>query len=670
MNVQERINELKTKIQRFDYEYYTLARPSVSDYEYDQLMKELEALEAEHPELVTADSPTQRVSGEATKNFPSVKHQFPMLSLSNTYSSADFAGFDNRVKSLLNAHEKYEYICELKIDGVAVSLLYENGLLIRGATRGDGTQGDDITNNIRTIRTVPLKILQSRGFPEKFEVRGEVYMPKDSFAMINEQRAADGEQPFANPRNAAAGTLKLQDAKTVAQRNLDIFCYQFFSQDEQAGNKNHDQNLDFLKSCGFPVNPNWKKCSDIDEVLDYVMHWEQNRAALPYEIDGVVVKINAVEQQKRLGNTAKSPRWAIAYKFKAERAESRIEKITWQVGRTGIVTPVAELAAVQLAGTTVARATLHNPDEIRRKDIREGDYVYIEKGGDIIPKVVEVDSEKRSPQSKPYVIPEKCPACNTRLVRVEDEAALRCPNYYCSDQIKRRIEHFASRGAMDIEGLGSALVELLVDEGLIKDVADIYTLKSTRVAGLQRMAEKSAANLLAAIEKSKTQPLWRLIFALGIPFIGKTAAKMLSAVFNSIHSLREASYEELIAIDGVGEKMARSIAHFFADNKNRLLLKRLEEAGVRMHEEPEKKESDLLEGAAFVLTGTLPTLSRSRATELIEKHGGRVVSSVSKNTRFVLAGEKAGSKLQKARQLQVQIISEDDFMKMIAGRSE
>jgi len=668
VSVKEKIEELRRKIQRYDYEYYVLAQPTVSDFEYDRLMKELEELERRHPELITPDSPTQRVSGEPTKEFPTVRHRYPMLSLANTYNAGEFVEFDQRVRNGLPAGAEIEYVAELKIDGVAVSLLYENGLLARGATRGDGLQGDDITPNVRTIRSIPLKIISGKDAPASFEVRGEIYLPKKSFEMINRKRMEEGEHPFANPRNAAAGTLKLQDARVVAQRKLAMFSYYYFTEDTAFLSATHAGNLERLKSYGFHVNPHYRLCRNIEEVLEFVNEWEAKRGHLPYEIDGVVVKVNSLEQQALLGATAKSPRWAIAFKFKAEQAESRILQVTWQVGRTGTVTPVAELQPVQLAGTTVSRATLHNPDEIARKDIRVGDYVFIEKGGDIIPKVVAVNVEKRTPDIKPLKIPENCPVCGTPLVRPEGEAALRCPNYYCPEQIIRRIEHFASRTAMDIEGLGIALVQLLVKEGLLKDVADIYRLKAEQVEPLERMGKKSAENLMQAIERSKQKPFDRLIYALGIPFIGNSAAKVLAKHFPSMERLMEARPEELTAVEGIGEKMAESIVEYFSQKQNVQLIQRLKEAGLRMEARAEAASGGPLQGTTFVLTGTLPTLSRKEASELIERHGGKVTASVSKNTSYVLAGDAPGSKYEKARKLKVPIIDEAALLRMIAEK--
>ncbi len=657
---------LKERINRYDYEYYVLAEPTISDFDYDEQYKRLQEIEEEHPEWITPDSPTQRVSGEPTKQFETVEHLFPMLSLSNTYNENEFVEYDNRVRSLLGGGEKVEYVAELKIDGVAVSLLYEKGLLVRGATRGNGIQGDDITNNVRTIKSIPLKIMDTMDFPKLFEIRGEIYLPLERFYKINEQRREKGENLFVNPRNAAAGTLKLQDAAEVAQRGLQMFSYQLQTNEDVKRNRYHLENLRLLEKAGFSVNPHYKLCRDIKEVLDYVAYWEQKRAELEYEIDGVVVKINDLQQQQRLGATAKNPRWAIAYKFKAQKVETKIEKIIWQVGRTGIVTPVAELIPVFLAGTTVSRATLHNPDEIIRKDIREGDYVMIEKGGDIIPKVLYPLKEKRSTEIGGIVIPDKCPSCGEALVKNEEEAALRCLNKNCPEQIKRKIEHFTSRGAMDIEGMGKAVVDMLVDKGLLHNIADIYDLKKKNVADLERFAEKSADNLIKAIEDSKNRELYRLIFGLGIPFIGVTAAKILSAHYKNLKSLLGVRLKDLILLQGIGDKMAEALIGYFAERENREIIERLEKAGVNFEDKSSHDRiDDILKNASFVLTGVLPTMKRSEAAQLIEKFGGKVVSAVSKNTDYVLAGDKAGSKLEKARKLNIPVISEAEFMAMI-----
>ena len=628
------------------------------------MYRRLVDLESQNPELILPDSPTQRVSGEPTREFAAARHRVPMLSLANTYSDEEVLDFDRRIRELLENDEKYEYVAELKIDGLAVSLLYHNGILVRGATRGDGFTGDDVTANIKTIRSIPLRIYDSMDLPVEFEVRGEVFLSRSSFEKVNQIREQSGEALFANPRNSAAGSLKMQDARIVASRGLSIFCYQFINLTDPLARTGHMTDLEKLADLAFPVNAHTKLCTNIAEVLAYCNEWEERREDLPYEIDGVVIKINEYEQQTRLGSTAKTPRWAIAFKFKPRRAQTVIEKITWQVGRTGTVTPVAELRSVLLAGTTVSRATLHNPDEIERKDIREGDTVCVEKGGDIIPKVVSVITEKRARSSKKYLIPDKCPVCATTLKRSEEEVALRCPNYLCSAQIQRRIEHFVSRSAMDVEGLGKAVIQTLVGQGLIKDFADIYYLKKDQISVLDGMGELSADNLITAIDASREQSLERLVFGLGIPFIGITAARMLARHYGNIYSLSKANTEDLANLDGIGLKMAESIAAFFASGKNRQVIEKLDRARVNLSADL-TTTGTRLQGKTFVLTGTLPNMTREEAGELILKNGGSVTSSVSKKTTFVLAGENSGSKLVKAENLGIPIINVQEFLDMI-----
>ncbi len=665
MSAKKRLEELRRLINRYDHSYYVQGISEVSDFEYDNLMKELEALEREHPDWITPDSPTQRVSGEPTKKFPTVTHRFPMLSLANSYDEKDFEEFDNRVHSLLGAEERVEYVAELKIDGLAISLLYENGYFVRGATRGDGRQGDDITTNLRTIRAIPLK-LHGKNIPEELEIRGEVYLPRDEFERINAARAGKGEELYMNPRNVAAGTLKMQDAREVAARRLSMFCYALYGPESFLG-KNHLENLTLMEELGLPVNPHYRLCRDMPAVIDYVRQWEKERAELNYDIDGVVVKVNGLEQQERLGSTAKSPRWAIAYKFQAMQAETSVNAITWQVGRTGTITPVAELEPVWLAGTQVSRATLHNMDEIQRKDIRVGDTVLVEKGGDIIPKVVRVITDKRPEGLLPTTAPDRCPACGTELVQNEGEVALRCPNYHCPEQVMRRIEHYVDRKAMDMAGFGVALVEALVKEGKLKDISDIYRLREEDIASLERMGDKSAANVIEGIEASKKQPLFKLIFALGIPFVGINAARELVRHFPSLEALMQATEEELTAIEGVGPKMAESIVHYFREPAHRRIISDLRAHGVNMRSSGTSSAGKKpLEGKTFVLTGTLPGLSREEAREMLEEAGARVSSSVSAKTDYVLAGEKAGSKLKKAVQLGIRVIDEQTFRQLLS----
>lgn len=670
IKIKQEIEQLRRKIQEYDYQYYVLAQPTVSDYEYDRLLKRLEELEAQHPEFISEDSPTRRVSGEPTKIFPVVRHRKPMLSLSNTYNEGEIRDFDRRVRALLRPGEAYEYICELKIDGVAMSLIYENGRLQRAVTRGDGEQGDEVTNNIKTIRSLPLRIDSAGAGFDAFEVRGEVYYPRAEFEKLNRERIAAGEPPFANPRNSAAGTLKLQDARIVAGRPLRMFCYYLDPFAPQNSLQTHLEALQTLEKLRFPVNRHYRRCQNVEEVIDYWREWGEKKHSLPFEVDGVVVKINQFEQQQRLGTTAKSPRWAIAFKFATEQAETTLLNIRWQVGRTGIVTPVADLEPVLLLGTTVSRATLHNPDEIARLDVRIGDRVIIEKGGEIIPKIVQVAVEKRSPGSVPYTPPGRCPVCQTQLIRPAGEVALVCENVACPAQVAGRIIHFAARKALDIEGLGEKMVELLLKEGFIKDYGDLYVLKHRKeeLAGLERMGEKSAQNLIEGIEASKTRPLARLIFGLGIRYVGEGAAKLLARHFRSLDRMREASMEEINEIHGIGDKTAESVRDFFEREENLAVLEKLRAAGMPFaeHAAPGGEEADdRFAGKSFVFTGALARFTREQAGELVEKRGGKVVKSVSKNTDYVVAGEDPGSKFAKAKELGITILNEEEFAKML-----
>lgn len=667
-NPQQRIEELRKLIKEHDYNYYILAQPTISDYEYDQLVNELIQLEKENPHLVTPDSPTQRVGSDLTNVFNPVTHRIPMLSLSNTYSEEEMYDFDRRVKEGLPKNEKVEYVCELKIDGVSVSLRYKNGLLVTAATRGDGTTGEEITNNVKTIRSVPLSIRKPESKKlnlDDIEVRGEIYMEIEAFKKINEERELNGEKTFANPRNLTAGTIKLLDPQLVAKRPLKIFVYYLYSETDEL--TTHYENLKLLREMGFPVNQNYKLCKDINEVMKFCDEWEDKRDTLPYEIDGVVVKVNSLKQQRILGNIAKSPRWAVAYKFKAKQAKTRLNRIVWQVGRTGTLTPVAELEPVFLAGSTISRATLHNIDEIKRKDIREGDVVIIEKGGDVIPKVVAVDLSQRPKNSQEVKLPSKCPVCNSNLFRPENEVAIYCENNLCPAQIKGRIEHFASRGAMDITGLGEALINLFVDLGYLKDYSDIYHLKEHReeLIQIERLGEKSVDNLLSSIEKSKEKPFDKVLFALGIRYVGAGVAKKIADHFKSIDALMNASEEEIESIHEIGPSISKSIKRFFNDNNNIKLIERLKKAGLKFKSEEIKITSDKLKGKSFVLTGTLSSMSREEAKEKIISLGGHVLSAVSKNTDFVVVGENPGSKFDKAQKLGIPILSEEEFLKMI-----
>ena len=663
---EKEIRRLREEINRHDYLYYVKAQPEISDYEYDKLMKKLEELEKEW-NLVSPDSPTQRVSGEPIKTFRVVRHRKAMMSLSNTYNEEEIRDFDRRVRSLLESNESYEYVCELKIDGLAISLLYEDGKFTRAATRGDGEQGDDVTHNVKTIRSIPLNIPSDKSDFQNIEVRGEVYFQRDDLLPLNKEREENGEAPFANPRNAAAGSLKLQDARIVARRPLRLFCYWVEPLETSSRIKTQYEGLELLKDLHFPLNPNYRLCKNVDEVIRYWEEWQAKRHSLPYDIDGIVAKVNKIEQQNRLGATAKSPRWAIAFKFKTEQAESRLKDIIWQVGRTGVVTPVAILEPVQLMGTTVSRATLHNVDELERLDIRINDHVILEKGGDVIPKIIEVVKSKRPKDSVPYKPPTRCPVCNSPLVREPEEVALRCENVACPEQVSRRIEHLASRRAMDIEGLGYKIVELLLKNKLIGDYGDIYSLKKEALAELERMGEKSAANLINAIQASKKQPLERVIYSLGIPFVGEGAARILAEYFHSIDRLMDASGEQLAEVDGVGEKTAASIKDFFANDRNQKVIQKLRQAGVRFEEadKSQKQVDDRFEGKIFVLTGSLENYTRDEASEAIRLRGGKVSGSVSKNTDYVVAGTDPGSKLDKARELNVTVLNEDEFRKML-----
>ena len=667
-NPPQRVEELRSLIREHDYNYFVLNQPVISDYDYDQLVQELKNLELANPQWITSDSPTQRVGSDLTKDFATVTHKIPMLSLGNTYSEDELRDFDRRVREGLPSSEEVQYVCELKIDGVSVSLRYVNGKFDVAATRGDGTNGEEVTSNIKTIRSVPLVIKHPANGEYDFneiEVRGEIFIEKEAFEKWNEERQLRGEKTFANPRNSAAGTIKLQDPKLVAQRPLQIFVYYLFL--ENADLKFHSENLVLLSKLGFRVNPNYKICMNLEDVISYCREWEEKRIDLPYEIDGVVIKVNSLKQQKILGNIAKSPRWAVAYKFKAKQATTKLNKITWQIGRTGALTPVAELEPVFLAGSTISRATLHNIDEIRRKDIREGDWVIIEKGGDVIPKVVSVDLTKRVIDSVEVSHPTQCPECGSNLFKSEDEVAVYCENNECPAQVKGRITHFASRGAMDIEGLGEALINLFVDHGFIKSYADIFSLKEKKneLINIERLGEKSITNLINSIEQSKNNQFDKVLFAIGIRYVGSGAAKKIADHFLSIDNLMAASAEEIEKINEIGPSISKSIKRFFSDQKNVKLIQKLKEAGVNFTCEKKSSASEKLVGKTFVLTGTLSTMSREEAKERIQSNGGSVTSSVSKNTSYVVVGESPGSKFEKAQKLGVDILTEDQFLEMI-----
>lgn len=658
------IERLRKEINYHNYRYYVLNDPVISDYEYDMLVKKLKELEEKFPEFITPDSPTQRVGGEPLKIFPTVEHKIPMLSLDNTYSFEELEEFDRRVRKEIS---HFNYLVQLKIDGVAVSLTYENWRLKRGATRGDGIRGDDITQNIKTIRSIPLVLLEEDPDFKDFEIRGEVYMPKKSFIKLNEERLEKGETPFANPRNAAAGSLKLQDPREVAKRDLDFFAHTV----PESPSSQYDSNYKILMrlhELGLKIVPDTRLCKDLKEVKEYIEEWKEKKEELPFEVDGIVIKVDEFSNQKKLGETIKSPRWAVAYKYPAKQASTRIKNIILQVGRTGVITPVAIFEPVQLAGSTISRASLYNEDEIRRKDIRIGDWVLIEKGGDVIPKVVKVIKEKRTGKEQEFKMPETCPVCGSKIVRYPGEVAWRCINIDCPAQLKGRILHFASRQAMDIEGLGEALVNQLVDKGIVKSIADIYELKMEQLIRLERMGPKSAQNLLNAIEKSKKREFARVLYALGIRFVGIHAARLLAERFNSIDDLKSASFDKLASIEGIGPITAKSVIDFFQNPRNVDLIERLKKAGLRMQKEEKTPQELPLLGKNFVFTGALENFTREEASEIVRSLGGRVSSSVSKNTDYVVVGKDPGSKYRKALELGVKIINEDEFMKLI-GRA-
>ncbi|HHY32470.1 MAG TPA: NAD-dependent DNA ligase LigA [Firmicutes bacterium] len=667
--IEDRLRKLRDEIEFHNYRYYVLDDPVISDAEYDRLMNELVRLEAAHPELVTPDSPTQRVGAAPAAAFAPVVHRSPMMSLANVYSVEEIRAFDARVRRALDG-EPVEYVAELKIDGLAVSLVYEDGRFVRGATRGDGTTGEDVTHNLKTIRSIPMRLRLDK--PVSMDVRGEVYMVRREFQKLNEERRAAGEPLFANPRNAAAGSLRQLDPKVTAERPLDIFVYGigYVIGAEDAAPDTHFEALSFLKKAGFRTNPNTRLCRTVDEVLDYCAHWGEMRASLDYEIDGVVVKVNSLAQQERLGATARSPRWAVAYKFPARQATTVVRDIIVQVGRTGTLTPVAVLEPVELAGSTVSRATLHNEDMIRAKDIRIGDTVVVEKGGDVIPEVVKAVADRRTGAEREFRMPEKCPECGADVVRLEGESAYRCVGgMACPAQVRESILHFASRDAMDIEGMGPSLVAQLIDAGLVKTVADIYDLKLEDVAALERMGKKSAENLLSAIEKSKSHPLHRLVFALGIRHVGERSARDLAEHFGTMDRLASATFSELTDVRDVGPKVAESVLAFFREPRNREILRRLADAGVNM-KEAEKGVSagkSPLAGKTVVLTGALERFTRKEAEEAVLARGGRVSGSVSRKTDYVVVGRDPGSKYEKARELGVTVLDEREFERLLEG---
>jgi DNA ligase (NAD+) len=681
-SIEKELERLREEIRKHEHLYYVLDSPQISDYQFDQLMRRLQELEAEHPELMTPDSPTQRVGGEAVGEFPKARHVVPMLSLDNTYSVDELRDFDRRVREL-SGRATVEYVAELKLDGLSMALTYENGVLKRGVTRGDGAVGEEVTSNVRTIRSVPLRIdrrhltnlisnstkgghAASRDVQEQsFEVRGEVLMSRKVFEKLNEQREAAGEPKFANPRNSAAGTMRQQDPKIVAQRRLDMYQYQLLVKGSTPL-PCQSEVLEALKRAGFNVNPYWRLCRSFDDLLAFINDWETKRDTLQYEIDGIVVKVNDTRLWDELGRTAKSPRWAIAYKYAARQAMTNVQDILVQVGRTGILTPVAALDPVFLSGSTISRATLHNEDEIRRLDLKIGDTVFIEKGGEVIPKVVKVVLP-HPPDARGFEMPERCPVCHTKVLRAEGEVAVRCVNAACPAKLKESLTYFARRRAMDIDGLGEALVDQLVERGLVHDVADLYSLTHDQLAKLERFGDKSASNLLREIEQSKAEDLARVIYAIGIPFVGERTAQLLADHFGSLDELAAATREGLEQIHEVGPKMSEGIHQFFAQSRNQKVLNKLKAAGVRWEQQRSASHGlRPLDGKQFVLTGTLPHYSRDEAQRLIEAAGGRVIGSVSKKTDYLLAGDDPGAtKVEKAKSLGVPSIDEGALMRLL-----
>ena len=657
----ERIDLLRKELHAHNHNYYILNAPTISDQEFDRLMRELLELEAKHPEHYDENSPSQRVGSDLNKDFRQVAHKYPMLSLGNTYSQAEVTDFYERVRKSLN--EDFEICCELKFDGTSISLTYENGKLVQAVTRGDGVRGDDVTDNVKTIRSIPL-VLQGEGYPESFEIRGEILMPWKVFEELNRERELREEPLFANPRNAASGTLKSQNSAVVASRKLDAYLYYLLG--ENLPHDGHYENLQEAAGWGFKVSGHMRKVRTLQEIFDFINYWDTERKNLPVATDGIVLKVNSQRQQRNLGYTAKSPRWAIAYKFQAERALTRLEKVTYQVGRTGAVTPVANLTPVQLSGTVVKRASLHNADIIASLDLHIGDKVYVEKGGEIIPKITGVDLGSRPAGSEKVTFITHCPECGSPLVRYEDEAAHYCTNESsCPPQIKGRIEHFISRRAMNIEGLGPETVDQFYQEGMIHDVADLYTLQAADICRLERMGEKSAENIIRGIENSRQVPYERVLFALGIRFVGETVAKKVAKAFPSVELLEAATLDELIHVDEIGTKIAQSILRYFHDEKNLLLVDRLRKAGLRMEADKEdlSGHTDKLQGKSVVISGVFARHSRDEYKALIEKHGGKNVGSISKKTSFILAGDNMGpSKLEKAEKLGIPIMNEDDFL--------
>jgi len=663
-DIQKRIDELRHLLDEHNYNYYVLSQPTISDYNFDILLKELEKLESENPEFFDPNSLTQRVGSDLNKEFEQVQHQYPMLSLSNSYSEEELRDFDQKIRKLTD--QQFEYVCELKYDGTSISLQYKNGLLHRAITRGDGTFGDDVTANVKTIRSIPLK-LKGTGYPEEFEIRGEILFPFSEFERINQEREEQGEPPFANPRNAASGTLKSQKSSVTAERKLDAYFYYLLG--ENLLIDGHLENMQAAREWGFKISPDTAKCQNIDEVIAFIRKWNTKRFELPVATDGIVIKVNSLSLQSYLGTTAKSPRWAIAFKYKAEQTSTILQSVSYQVGRTGAVTPVANLDPVLLAGTTVKRASLHNADIIKNLDLHLGDTVFVEKGGEIIPKITGVDSSTRHPMAAPVDFIKVCPECGTILIRKEGEAAHYCPNEDgCPPQIKGKMEHFISRKAMNIDGLGSETIDLLYNEGLIKNVADLYELKKEQISRLERLGDKSADRILISLEDSKKIPFEKVLFALGIRYVGETVAKILANRLITIERIETASLEELTGIDEIGGRIAESVKAYFSNLDNVSLVGRLKEIGLQMQldETSLANRSEKLNGLSIIISGTFEKNSRDDLKKMIEQNGGKNVSSISKNTNYLLAGNNIGpSKLEKAEKLNIPIISEDEFLRMI-----
>jgi DNA ligase (NAD+) len=664
---QERIKQLIAVINQHNYNYYVLSNPTISDFDFDMLLEELQKLEKEYPQFADENSPTKRIGGAITKNFETVKHKYPMLSLSNSYSKEEIADFENRIKKLVDGD--IEYVCELKYDGVAIGITYKNGKLFQAVTRGDGVQGDNITENVKTIRSIPLQL--KGDFPDEFEIRGEVFMPHNVFEQLNKEKEEIGEQLYANARNTASGTLKMQDSAIVAQRKLNSYLY--FVLGENLPFTTHMEAIQKAKEWGFKVPLSEKKfiakCNSVDEIFEFINYWDKARHNLDFDIDGVVIKVNSYDKQQELGITAKSPKWAIAYKFKAEQVKTKLLEITYQVGRTGAITPVANLQPVQLAGTTVKRASLHNADQIEKLDIRINDTVLVEKGGEIIPKIVGVEATQRDIFSEPVSYITHCPECNTALVRTEGDAKHFCPNEWgCPPQIKGKITHFISRKAMNIDGLGEETIDLLVDKNLIKNSADLYELTFEQLFALEGFKEKKVQNILDGLIESKQVPFERVLFAIGIRYVGETVAKKLAKQFQSLENIRKASFEKLKSADEIGEKIAESILLFFEIESNKEVIAKLEQIGLNfsLSDEQISTTSNKLEGLTFVVSGVFSLFSRDELKNTIEQHGGKISGSISKKTSYIVAGENMGpSKLQKAQELGVKIIDENEFLAMV-----